>query len=108
MTNADKIKSTFENKEAVEELSDFAIGINQEVSNIALGLAIKALKKQIPKKPVRLLRSGAGYDYKDYACPMCTRFLGYEPEIESVLSQRQTPYRYCNDCGQKLDWSEDK
>lgn len=68
------------------------------------GMAIQALEKQIPKKPARLLRSGAGYDYKDYACPMCARFLGYEPEIESALSQRQIPYRYCNDCGQKLDW----
>jgi hypothetical protein len=40
-----EVEKITENEAAIEELSDFAIGINQEVSNITLGLAIKALEE---------------------------------------------------------------
>lgn len=51
--------------------------------------AEKALEKQIPKKP----------DFtedKEFAlCPCCNG---------NGLADKQ---KYCNDCGQKLDWSEE-
>lgn len=55
----------------------------------ARDLAIKALEKQIPKKP----------DFtedKEFAlCPCCNG---------NGLTDKQ---KYCDNCGQKLDWSEE-
>ena len=64
-------------------------------------LAITALEKQIPKKPEYY---GDGYsDGKlvyDYAkCPQCGND-NYEYEINNWGC------KYCPDCGQALDWSE--
>ena len=43
-----KIKPTIEDyQEAIEDLSDFALGINQEISNISLGMAIEALEEKL-------------------------------------------------------------
>ena len=67
----------------------------------ARNVAIKALEKQIPKKPTpidyekyidvidnaRLLRGA-------YWCPNCKR----------VVKSGS----FCNDCGQKLDWSDEE
>lgn len=62
----------------------------------AMGIAIKALEKQIPKKPedVRLCSSPGRY-FGCYigGCPTCGR--GNNSRI-----------RWCGACGQHLDWSE--
>lgn len=52
----------------------------------AYGMAIKALEKQIPKKPVKTR--------KDIVCPTCKTLVGSSP--------------YCRYCGQALDWGEYK
>lgn len=56
----------------------------------ARDLAIKALEKQIPKKP----------DFtedKEFAlCPCCNG---------NGLTDKQ---KYCDNCGQKLDWSDEQ
>ena len=56
----------------------------------ALGLAIKALEKQIPKKP----------DFtedKEFAlCPCCNG--------KGLLNKQ----KYCDNCGQKIDWSDEE
>lgn len=51
-----------------------------------LRLAIKALEKQIPKKPIEL------------NCPRC-RFNG--------INNSLWVFTYCPECGQAIDWSED-
>ena len=53
----------------------------------SIDMAIKALEKQIPKKPTDRCM------YKE--CPACG-----EVEIEFC--------KYCPSCGQNLDWSEEK
>ncbi len=63
----------------------------------ALELGVKALEKQIPKKPVY---EGDGYSdghlvYDTWICPLCEK--RYEVDYDD--------YDYCPDCGQKLDWS---
>ncbi len=68
-------------------------------------LAIHALEKQIPVKPVRKLRSGMGNDYKDYYCS-CGRFIGYEPKVHYYLKNGVPPFSYCCGCGRKIDWSD--
>ncbi len=59
--------------------------------------AIKALEKQIPKKPKNIKTiidfSGRYYTTKG-DCPVCNREGLYKSDF------------YCNKCGQKLDWGE--
>lgn len=55
-------------------------------------IAIKALEKQIPKKPIR--KPNLDWTNEEVTCPGCDR---------NVSEFRN---KYC-DCGQKLDWSEE-
>ena len=57
------------------------------------GLAIKALEKQIPRKPVE---QGDGINCN---CPACGRYVGY---IDAMAWEIP---KYCDECGQALDWS---
>ena len=64
----------------------------------AIDMAIKALEKQIPKKPEF---EGDGYSdghlvYDTWICPNCEK--RYEVDYEE--------YDHCPNCGQKIDWSE--
>lgn len=62
-------------------------------------IAIEALEKQIPKKPDLI---GDGYDdngnlvYDTWTCPCCET--QYELDYDD--------YKFCPECGQKIDWSE--
>ena len=59
----------------------------------AYGMAIKALEKQIPKK---VKNSGERIPFEWY-CPACGELLcddGY----------KDTDIKYCDQCGQALDW----
>ena len=57
-----------------------------------LAVVIPALEKQIPKKPAyRLTRS----HYKVHDCPNCGQHFGFRNDVN-----------YCENCGQKIDWSE--
>lgn len=59
----------------------------------------EALEKQIPKKPDFI---GDGYDdncnliYDTWICPSCET--QYEVDYDD--------YKFCPECGQKIDWSE--
>lgn len=68
----------------------------------AVNMAIDALKKQIPAKPVKSdkPRYGMGYEYYDWRCPTCDRLLAFE-------TQRDRLPQICK-CGQKIDWSEEE
>ena len=60
---------------------------------IALDMAIKALEKQIPKKPnIHGYREGREINTISYTCPICNKHIGRES--------------FCNHCGQALDWGE--
>ena len=68
------------------------IGLNDEAAkrvSEAKNIAVQALEKQIPKKP----------DFtedKEFAlCPCCNG---------NGLADKQ---KYCDNCGQKLDWSDE-
>ena len=58
----------------------------------AYGMAIQALEKQIPKKPV--------FYTHDYYCSVCNSLVGNN-EFEWKR------FKYCDTCGQKLDWSDE-
>ena len=67
----------------------------------AYGMAIQALEKQIPKKP-RKTDSYRGVLKRVYVCPTC----GNEC-LEKYMNERQN-IMFCCNCGQKLDWSDEK
>ena len=64
----------------------------------AVDMAISALEKQIPKKPEqpKIPRYGMGYEYYDWCCPTCGRFLAFESSKGD---------HHCT-CGQAIDWTE--
>lgn len=53
---------------------------------IAYDMAIKALEKQIPEKPVEVRN--------EIVCPTCKTLVGSSP--------------YCRYCGQALDWGDEE
>lgn len=75
-------------------------------NEVARQEAIKALKKQIPKKPIINKENINCVIYTTYMCPCCK-----DPTIKNIIvfgggyHIRKTP-NYCWNCGQKLDWSE--
>ena len=62
----------------------------------AFGMAIKALEKQIAKKPIF-------NTWSPVKCPTCGCDLN--KSIGDGYYQRCIPMKFC-ECGQKLDWSE--
>jgi len=70
----------------------------REIHDESVELAVDALRKQIPQKPVQRKepRFGMGYEYHDWCCPTCGKYLAPEPTYKGN--------HHC-ECGQKLDWS---
>lgn len=69
-------------------------------------VAIKALEKQISKKPIcvpKLYSEELGFN-DEIHCPSCRRYVGFFMEGMSEPEQME----YCCDCGQRIakDWSE--
>ena len=62
----------------------------------ALELAILALEKQIPKKPLHM--------HKNYYCPICKEdgWMLWDDAIPNDMDE------YCGKCGQAIDWSDDE
>lgn len=83
------------NEEAIEILKhehDYAQLLSYV--NEALKMAISALEKQIPKKPIE-----DGYYDEPAECPNCG---------ENVINMADNDYHFqhCHYCGQALDWSD--
>ena len=57
-------------------------------------MAIQALEKQIPKKP-KIKHLGSGIEVY---CPSCNE--------SHIFMDARFGFKYCQDCGQKLDWSD--
>ena len=58
----------------------------------ALVLAIDALEKQVPKKPLHM--------HKNYYCPICKEdgWMLWDDAIPNDMD------KYCGKCGQAIDW----
>ena len=72
----------------------------REIHDESVELAVDALRKQIPQKPVQSKepRFGMGYEYHDWVCPTCGKYLAPEFAHRSNI-------HHCK-CGQAIDWSE--
>ena len=66
--------------------------------SIAFKTAIKALEKQIPKKPIN--------EECYYICPCCRGDLGVSDD-DIFIYELSMP-KYCSNCGCVLNWSEVK
>ena len=79
--------------EAIKELHKIRPigGIIPQKGAEALDVAINALEKQIVKKPI--------FYAHNYYCSVCNSLVGNN-EFEWKR------FKYCDTCGQKLDWSD--
>ena len=109
--------------EAIKELHGIRPrgGIIPKKGAETLEVAIQALEKQIPKKPIlKNEESGSFGDYEDghgkykgtkwqdWVCPICGWFVGQGYNRSQNDSHDQRKCNYCNECGQKIDWSDEE
>ena len=93
--------------EAIEKLKNMRLYMQIEDENNdckfteddykANEMAIQALEKQIPKKPIN-------YDKHYYKCPCCNEDLEIDDDMLFIYDEE--PPKFCIKCGQKLDWGE--
>lgn len=124
------IEDTIENLREVKEVMQERVMITnlhgrgeKDTKEIAFDFdrAIAALEKQIPKRPV--LTSGESLvhinkgdkphewkvnKWQEWCCPVCGWFVGERFNVHrhdgSVHSHDQRKSKYCNECGQAIDW----
>lgn len=102
-------------KEAIEQIELAIAEVEWEYSMsyaAAFDMAIEALEKQIPKKPIiytdtRNLLDYNGNDYgvrevDVYDCPNC----GFDISDKSVCEEYEYKPSCCPECGQKLNWED--
>lgn len=63
--------------------------------------AIAALEKLIPKNPIKKEEQYKKITVEIYYCPICNEEVSRRSRSSYLC---ETPY--CDECGQKLDWSE--
>ena len=94
MTESDKlIRNETEAIECLKSNKPTSVYVMLQES---IDMAIKALEKQIPKKPPVVNRPSIFI--KVPVCPNCSTSEHYQPLYGKT--------KYCSNCGQKLDWSD--
>lgn len=69
-------------------------------------IAIQAIEKQIPKKPMKIEKnSNPYYELKYSLCPNCSEAIDKYAIYDCVHKGIRT---YCPRCGQAIDWSEEE
>lgn len=80
-----------------EAIIDIRENIQPIIGGKSLDIAISAIEKQIPKKPLNV-------EKHYYKCPCCKQDLGVSDD-DIFVYENPTPM-YCSKCGQALDWSD--
>lgn len=87
MTDASRIRSAIDH-----------IKTSVDVDPWAIEVAVDAMEKQIPKKPVVPIDT--------WLCPSCGESVEYQQKLgDNVLYHGQ--YEICPKCGQAIDWEEE-
>ena len=68
----------------------------------ATRVAIQALEKQIPKKPI-MKQYFEDLEDEYLCCPTCGEIL-----TDRIPADNKTFYFHCMNCGQKFDWSDEE
>ena len=78
-------------EEAIKYAKENILAYTSEMAEFE-AIAIEAIEKQIPKKPmaIKIPAKWGGYDYR---CPVC--------------ATRVFEQSYCMSCGQAIDWSDE-
>ena len=90
--------------EAIKELHEIRPrgGIIPQKRAEAIDVAINALEKQIPKKPIE-------YEDKFYACPVCKNPVMHKWEkYNTELMEKSNGLPVCLNCLQAIDWSDEE
>ena len=76
--------------------------------NIAIEMAINALKKQIARKPNKAIDRTWGIENEVNVCPVCDCYLTsvHFISIDENEVKGTDKVSYCESCGQKIDWNE--
>ena len=74
----------------------------------AYAMAIKALEKQIPKKPNKTIDSSWGVKKEAHTCPVCDYYLTEVHFIAPQKIESNKKITYCETCGQAIDWSDEE
>ena len=88
-------------EEAIDYLLD-PIG-KREKHDDAIRMAIDALQKQIPKKPMKSIDSYNDNLYK-LNCPTCGKYIAYGNSRVGTLNKFTMAPDMCGFCGQTIDW----
>ena len=90
--------------EAIKELHEIRPrgGIIPQKRAEALDVAIQALEKQIPKKPI-MKQYFEDLEDEYLCCPTCGEIL-----TDRIPADNKTFYFHCMNCGQKFDWSDEE
>lgn len=86
--------------EAIKELHEIRPrgGIIPQKRAEALDVAIQALEKWIPKKPI-MRQYFEDLEEEYLCCPTCEQIL-----TDRIPTDNKTFYFHCMNCGQKFDW----
>ena len=81
-------------EEAIKQLNSVTIYHKGKCTRTAINIAIEALDRQIPKKPLHM--------HKNYYCPICKEYgwMLWDDAIPNDMDE------YCGKCGQAIDWSD--
>ena len=98
--------------EAIEKLKNMRLFMQIEDKNNdckfteddykANEMAIQALEKQIPKKPI-MKQYFEDLEDECLCCPTCGEIL-----TDRIPADNKTFYFHCMNCGQKFDWSDEE
>lgn len=90
--------------EAIKELHGIRPrgGIIPQKRAEALDVAIQALEKQIPKKPI-MRQYFENLEEEYLCCPTCWQIL-----TDRIPADNKTFYFHCMNCGQKFDWGDEE
>lgn len=86
-------------KKALELLKDHEYWTTYSWQDEVCEIAIKALEKQIPKKAISTYKG-------HYKCPTCEIYIDITDDDLYVYEIK--PPKYCDECGQALDWGEEE
>ena len=78
-----------------EAIIDIRENIQPIIGGKSLDIAISAIEKQIPKKPINV-------EKHYYECPCCKQDLGVSDD--DIFVYENPIKNYCDNCGQALDW----
>ena len=99
-----KVRNNMTVSEAIKELHKIRPrgGIIPQKRAEALDVAIRALEKQIPKKPI-MKQYFEDLEDEYLCCPTCGEIL-----TDRIPADNKTFYFHCMNCGQKFDWSDEE